>query len=383
MLISFTFSAVFSVATTSASTQSPTIIIRPDGSVDSSSGIQRTGNIYVLTTNLFNSPIEIQRDNIILDGANYTLQGAGKTNDLAAITLKANNVTVTNFHITQWTAGIYGAYDNNTIIANEFTDTNRAIALYAIDFIINKNIIQGNDQGIYIKNVLPTTESNNLVINNQIVNNGYAFNIINSTGTTITQNNIVDNSLILNIIGGPNGDLAAVGCHLFYFNNFVNNQQTLSVSASYLYVMSGVTPFSPVGNWDNGTIGNYWSDYTARYPNAPKTGTFGVGGTAYLIEAKTTYIRDNDIEETVIFGKAVDNYPLIYKADIFTDDIIYKADIVTNENSIQHTDTSWSSSNNIVLILVTVCIILTAIVIIVTYCLYKQKKQTNITIATT
>jgi hypothetical protein len=129
---------------------SNTIIIGPDGRVDSSSGIQRNGDTYVLTKDI-NLPIEIQKNNIILDGANHILQGSGKDNDLAAITLKASNVTVTNFYITNWTAGIYGAYNNNTITVNEITDTNRAIALYATDYIISKNTIQGNDQGVYIK----------------------------------------------------------------------------------------------------------------------------------------------------------------------------------------------------------------------------------------
>jgi hypothetical protein len=291
------------------SAQGSTIIIRPDGSVGSSNGIQREGNTYTLTTDL-KSPIEIQKSNIILDGANYTLQGSGETNNLAAIVLKASNITVTNFHISNWTAGISGMYDNNIITANEVTNTNRAIALYATDYIINKNIIQRNVQGIYIKDVLPSTGGNNLVIGNQIVNNDYAFNILSSNGTTITQNNIADNRLILNIIGGPNYNFSDVGDHLFYSNVFVNNKQVLNISFNYL-LEHGYKQVSPAGNWDNGTIGNYWSDYTTRYPNASEIAN-SIWNTTYLIEDK---------QGTNSAGIAFDHYPLIYEDDIFANDM--------------------------------------------------------------
>lgn len=46
--------------------------------------------------------------------------------------------------------------------------------------------------------------------------------------------------------------------------------------------------------WDNGSIGNYWSDYLEKYPNASEIGATGVGDTPYVIDA------DN-----------VDRYPLM------------------------------------------------------------------------
>jgi len=46
--------------------------------------------------------------------------------------------------------------------------------------------------------------------------------------------------------------------------------------------------------WDNGTSGNYWSDYLTRYPNASEIGNTGVGDTPF-------YINENNI----------DHYPLM------------------------------------------------------------------------
>jgi hypothetical protein len=51
--------------------------------------------------------------------------------------------------------------------------------------------------------------------------------------------------------------------------------------------------------WDNGTVGNYWSDYLTRYPNASEIDGTGVGDTPF-------YINPNNI----------DNYPLMEPATI-------------------------------------------------------------------
>ena len=53
------------------------IFINADGSVSGTNKIQRNGNLYSLTDNLYDSPIVVQCNNIILDGAGFALQGAG------------------------------------------------------------------------------------------------------------------------------------------------------------------------------------------------------------------------------------------------------------------------------------------------------------------
>jgi hypothetical protein len=45
----------------------------------------------------------------------------------------------------------------------------------------------------------------------------------------------------------------------------------------------------PSGNmWDNGIIGNYWSDYTTRYPNATEIADSGIGDTPFQLSANNT-----------------------------------------------------------------------------------------------
>jgi len=44
------------------------------------------------------------------------------------------------------------------------------------------------------------------------------------------------------------------------------------------------TVFS-VNSWNNGSVGNYWSDYLTKYPNATQVGISGVWNTPYVIDA--------------------------------------------------------------------------------------------------
>ena len=56
--------------------------------------------------------------------------------------------------------------------------------------------------------------------------------------------------------------------------------------------------------WDNSSVGNYWSDYLTRYPNASEIGHTGIGDTPYVLD-------DGNI----------DHYPLMYPYDVERDQI--------------------------------------------------------------
>jgi hypothetical protein len=53
-------------------------------------------------------------------------------------------------------------------------------------------------------------------------------------------------------------------------------------------------------------MGNYWSDYLAKYPNASEVGGTGIGDTPYVID-----------------GDNVDHYPLMCPYDIENDAITF------------------------------------------------------------
>ncbi|MEM4247504.1 MAG: NosD domain-containing protein, partial [Candidatus Woesearchaeota archaeon] len=298
--------------------QTLTITLNPDGSVaPASSAIQMKGNTYVVTENL-NCSICIKKGNIVLDGANHTLQEPGSRKSSIAITLMASNVTVTGFHISGWKAGVYGAYNNNTITNNVFINNHQAVAIYASNYVVSKNSISDSNIAILINSGAQQPQGDvNHIIHNQLFNNNWAFDISDSNGTTITRNNVIDNTVILTL-GTLKANATIAGAHMFYLNKFVNNTQVLHVPFWGPFVSSAVT-ISPAGRCDNGSIGNYWSDYYSKYPNASEIDHLGIGDTPYSITEIVPWSIDSQegshLEGTTVLGIAADNYPILTPID--------------------------------------------------------------------
>jgi len=291
------------------------IIINADGSVTPSSpAIQMAENTCIITANL-NSSITVERGNIVVDGANHTLQGPGISQNAIAITLMASNVTVENLHVTGWKAGVYGAFNNNTITNNVFAGNYQAVSIYADNYVVSENSISGSSDAAILIDTGATRPQgdDNLIKQNQLISNNWALDILNSDGTTITENNVTNNAMVL-VLGTLSANVNSAGFQLLYSNNFINNTQILYVPIGVPF-MQDVVPLSPAGQWDYGSIGNYWSDYLSRYPNATEIDHSGIGDTPYAIIDSTTYSDDyangTAITGTAILGTAIDRYPLM------------------------------------------------------------------------
>ena len=320
------------------------IIINADGSViPSSSAIQMEGNTCIITADL-NSSITVERGNIVVDGANHTLQGPGISQNAIAITLMASNVTVENLHVTGWKAGVYGAFNNNTITRNVFAGNYQAIAIYADDYVVSGNSISGSsDAAILIDTGATRSQGdNNLIMHNQITNNNWALDILNSNGTTIMENNVTNNAVVLTL-GTLSANVNSAGFQLLYSNNFINNELILHVPFGGPFI-SNVVPLSPAAQWDNGSLGNYWSDYLSKYPNATEINHSGIGDTPYAIIDSTTYSDDyangTTITGTAILGIAVDRHPVM---------VPYSALILPNPASTASPSPIPNDSNRLIL----------------------------------
>ena len=145
-----------------------TIYVRSDGSVDPvTAPIQRDGNVYTFTSDIFDSII-VERDNIVVDGAGYTLQGtgSGKGIDLS----DRSNVTIQNVEIREFNDGIwlYNA-SNNTIIGNTITANNQwGIRLPgSSNNTVSGNTITNNDYG----GIVVMDSDNNIISGNNVTNN--------------------------------------------------------------------------------------------------------------------------------------------------------------------------------------------------------------------
>ena len=115
-----------------------TIYIRADGSVNPDTApISTVDNItYRLTDNIAGdvpegtSAIVVQRDNIVVDGAGYTLQGAGAYDSKGINLTGRSNVKIRSMEIKAFWHGIYlEDSSNNSISGNKITNRDNGIYL--------------------------------------------------------------------------------------------------------------------------------------------------------------------------------------------------------------------------------------------------------------
>jgi len=138
---------------------SGTIYIKANGDVEGTDKIQRDGDTYTLTDNIYDS-IVVERDNIVVDGVGYAIQGTGTVGTAIDLSYRSN-VTVRNVKISGFTGGIqlYSSSGNtlsNTTITgpiDSFPGLEGGISLEASsgNTIVNNNISNFRFAGIYLQ----------------------------------------------------------------------------------------------------------------------------------------------------------------------------------------------------------------------------------------
>ena len=254
----------------------PAITINVDGSITPETGlISRNGNTYTLTGNVTNYQISILCSNIFFDGAGYTI------NVTAYKVLDENGYPkyVANYQSEGIRLGIDLTRNTNVTIKNVniFADS-RAIHLY-------------ESSGCRITEITSQSSIDVHGNNNNVTNCQAPISIFSGSGNIISKNNISD--LYVGVPGG----------NQIYLNNIFVNRTHFGSANNFL---------------DNGSVGNYWVDYTTRYPNASEIDHTGVGDTSYVVAG----ISINDGKP---LGSNVDNHPLFYPYDLKNDYITLPA----------------------------------------------------------
>ena len=319
-----------------------TIYIRADGSIDPPmASISSLDNImYTFTDNIYDS-IVIERNNMILDGAGYTLQGAGSGCGINL--LGRNNVTVKNTEIKEFSQGIVLSFEsspssnldicqniipnndggpgitgsslsNSSISGNTITNNNYGIILRYYSF---NNVIAGNNitanlwEGLTFFSCM-----HNTVSENHMASNEYGMWIQNSYSNVISGNNMTANTSNAILIGGDSSNNTISGNYIadaeyglclsasnnsvfgntlmtnkgiwlsgasnnhIYHNTFHNNHEQVYDIAWYHPEKE-----PSVNTWDNGypSGGNYWSNYTGVDSDPD-----GIGDIKYVIDANNT-----------------------------------------------------------------------------------------------
>jgi parallel beta-helix repeat protein len=128
-----------------------TIYIKSDGSVEGTDKIQQIGNIYTFIGNV-SVGIQVQRSDIIVDGAWFTLHGDGEVygpTDIRGMGIEivgCKNVTIRNLNIKLFTRGIRFTNSSDCIVHHNVI-VNNSIGIemgYGDESYSNNNTVSGN-----------------------------------------------------------------------------------------------------------------------------------------------------------------------------------------------------------------------------------------------
>ena len=307
----------------------PPIYIRSDGNIyPSTAPIQKVGDTYTFTSDVTDHTIKVQRDNIIIDGAGFTInQTPIDTSQLMipagwhpAIDLTSrSNVTIKNTQFTHCISSINIENSSSISITQNNITGNSYIAIFiysSSNITIAKNDITSNYQGMLI------IDSKHIdILENNITQNSVGIQCYASTLPPQLNPNATSSCAYVDIIGNTiiGNTKSGILLHAsFYnrieYNTIENNNDGIYLYPSYytiichnnfvsniqnVYTSGGLS--SGGGNtWigDSGTTGNYWSDYLTRYPNASEINSSGIGDMPYVIDENNQ-----------------DNYPLMNPVD--------------------------------------------------------------------
>jgi parallel beta-helix repeat protein len=276
-----------------------TIYINPDGSITPSNApIKTIDNItYTFTSNI-DSLIFVERDNIVVNGAGFTLQGAG--NGTGIYLSSRNHVTIKNTSISMFDTGIYlYQSSSNTIINDTITDSvSYAIHLHSVGSSSNLNVIQNNTlsgggSGIYFSSdgnypgdLSYNDVSHNIIKNygngiflnpiyqlqSQLEYNTFGYNKISNCTTavriapssgycTVRHNLFHDNSLRDGQYGVYFDEWYGRGIEV-YSNNFTSN--TLTDFSSYGVCFANSETYGNDFGGNNTMNGNHFYHYAYR-----------------------------------------------------------------------------------------------------------------------
>ncbi|NLE04590.1 MAG: hypothetical protein GX638_07295, partial [Crenarchaeota archaeon] len=280
----------------------PAITIQSDGSINpSSSPITCEGNVYTLTENITGYNIVIAKNNVILDGANYVLNG---NSSFAGIFVQVqNDVTIQNFNIHGYKYGIfftwhynYGSYQSSNNIISNNTLSGNTYGIYIGDFSFNNTLLANtatnNTYGIYLD-----ATSNNVLKNNIMTFNSFNFFVSGSSSTGINDadtSNTIEGKPVIYWVNQQNkqvpsnaGYIALVNCTNILVENFTLNHN----GQAMLFV--GLTDSIIKNNNLAENINALWIMYSSNLTITQNIFSDNYKATFYMVSSNNTTILEN------------------------------------------------------------------------------------------
>ena len=211
-----------------------------------------------------------------LIGENVQTTVIDGNNNGTVVLITADDSVVQGFTIRSGDTGIYLNHsDNSMILENRVVNNDDGIfTRYSHNCTIHQNVVRNNTQ----RGILTTNSSGIIISKNHAIENFHkGIGLANCSNCTVVENCVESNEAFgVSIETSENNTI----CH----NSFISNG--IQASAGSL-----------TNRWHGGYPcgGNYWSDYSDRYPEALELEVSGIWDTPYFI-----------------YNNNEDEYPLVY-----------------------------------------------------------------------
>jgi hypothetical protein len=220
----------------------PTITIQEDGAITPKSDyLKQNGCIYTLASDMAQQyGVVIKCSNIVFDGQGYCINGS-VAQHREGYSYGYNNYGIALEGVTNVTvrdATIVGFTQAHVYLNGSYAVSLRGLQTLFINLVNSENnTIENTKATLFMKN-----SSNNLFVRNDI--------IISGSSLIQSSNNV-----------------------------FFDNRITCKSSAKNIGTSN---------QWDNGSLGNYWTDYGERYKQAIEVGSSGIGSIPYYLNENNT-----------------------------------------------------------------------------------------------
>ena len=237
-----------------------------------------------------NKVIQIDADNVVISGFTIRDDWIGIDIGSSRCKLAGNNI------VNNTNTGIIMERESNVISGNNITESGwYGIYITSSNSLVSENNITGSGSaGIIVDNCKNATITGNSITGNGVDENGpiedrggiflrwagpfyvYGNNVTDNRGyaiqfgegcanTIVHNNNVARNSIGINLLNFPIEGDAIIGTgNVAYYNNLVDNSQNAHVEHAYYYNISDIRNGTDIVSWDNGFVGNYWSDYNSQ-----------------------------------------------------------------------------------------------------------------------